>query len=126
MKTIILLSLGLTAVTLALVLTALSLQDPLIRKRRIVDLQLSLIQKEAWNSVYLEECRRMLQEAESYMQKARRCKERILAVRQHYAPSHEHAKELLRLEAQHLALRAEADSLLEEIRFAMDVHRQGP
>jgi|GEM_PF-5170895 len=126
MKIITQLSLGLTAITLALVLTALCLQDPLLRKCEMVDWQLSLIEQDPWNRLYLEKCRRMLHEAESRMHKARLCKERIRTARQHYALSHEHSRALSRLEAQHLALRIEADSLLEEIKFVMEVRRQGP
>ncbi len=126
MKIITQLSLGLTAITLALVLTALCLQDPLLRKCEMVDWQLSLIEQDGWNRLHLEKCRRMLQEAESRMHKARLCKERIRTARQHYAPSHEQVMELSRLEAQQISLRAGADSLLEEVRFAMDVRRQGP
>lgn len=126
MKTTPLLSLGFTAVVLAFVLTALCLRDPMVHKCRTVGWQLSRIKKNVWNEMYLEECRHMLREAESLMHKAQLCKAQIRATRQHYAPSHEHSRALSRLEAQQVALRAEADSLLEEIRFVMDVRRQDP
>lgn len=124
LKTIPHLAFLLITVSLMLMWVALSLKDPLLRKCEAVRLQLAMVQEEHCNNYQLSECRRMLAEAEADIRRAALCKIKIDHAGEQHWQGKARSVELARLYEENRELRSNADRLLEEVRFLLQMRRE--
>ncbi len=103
----------------------LVLQDPLAAKCRRVSRQLAVAEQEMGRSPAIDDCREQLLRAENWMRRSRLRRAEYRAATQAPLPPLAESLALRRLLTDSERLRREADSLLEEIRFALQMMGEG-
>lgn len=108
----------------ALLLLALVMRDPLVRKCESVKKELSVIVREDPNRPSLQVCNKMIEEAVYHIEHASQLNAEMRRIINQPVLSYYQSREVKQLRLRSAALRERADSLLEEAREAM--HRLPP